>query len=55
METSHTTEVKSFMTAYKDVRTYNGVNGAWCNQNARLLDDVLRREQWWSGLVMRDW
>lgn len=39
----------SFMTAY------NGVNGTWCSQNARLLDELLRGEWGWRGLVMSDW
>lgn len=39
----------SFMTAY------NGVNGAWCSENPKLLDELLRKEWGWSGLVMSDW
>lgn len=39
----------SFMTAY------NGVNGTWCSQNKRLLDELVRGEWGWSGLIMSDW
>lgn len=39
----------SFMTAY------NGVNGEWCSENPKLLDELLRKEWGWSGLIMSDW
>ena len=39
----------SFMTAY------NGVNGTYCSESPKLLDDVLRREWGWDGMVMSDW
>lgn len=39
----------SIMTAY------NGVNGTYCSENASLLQDLLRREWGWDGLVMSDW
>lgn len=39
----------AFMTAY------NGVNGTWCSENPKLLDDMLRREWGWQGLIMSDW
>ncbi|KAG4220892.1 putative beta-glucosidase I [Phytophthora cactorum] len=39
----------SFMTAY------NGVNGTYCSENPKLLDQVLRGEWGWDGMVMSDW
>ncbi|KAI0470724.1 beta-glucosidase [Xylariaceae sp. FL0804] len=39
----------SFMTAY------NGVNGIYCSENPKLLEDMLRGEWGWHGMVMSDW
>ncbi|KAF4982620.1 hypothetical protein FZEAL_1798 [Fusarium zealandicum] len=39
----------AFMTAY------NGVNGTPCSENPKLLNDLLRKEWGWEGLVMSDW
>lgn len=38
-----------FMTAY------NGINGTYCSDNKQLLDDILRKEWGWKGLIMSDW
>ncbi|KAM9910742.1 hypothetical protein OXX69_004188 [Metschnikowia pulcherrima] len=39
----------SFMTAY------NKVNGEHVSQSKKFLDDILRKEWGWDGLVMSDW
>ncbi|KAI5920974.1 beta-glucosidase [Camillea tinctor] len=39
----------SFMTGY------NGVNGTFCSQNTKLLEDMLRGEWGWDGMIMSDW
>ena len=39
----------AFMTAY------NGINGTFCSENKKYLDDMLRKEWGWEGLIMSDW
>jgi len=39
----------AFMTAY------NKLNGIHCSENKSLLEDTLRKEWKWNGLVMSDW
>ncbi|RFU71934.1 glycoside hydrolase family 3 [Trichoderma arundinaceum] len=39
----------AFMTAY------NGINGVPCSENPKYLDEMLRKEWGWDGLVMSDW
>lgn len=39
----------AFMTAY------NGINGVFCSENPKYLDEMLRKEWGWEGLVMSDW
>lgn len=34
---------------------YNGVNGTFCSEDPKLLDELLRKEWGWDGLVMSDW
>ncbi|KAH8893200.1 Cel3c putative beta-glucosidase [Thozetella sp. PMI_491] len=52
-----------FQIAVRDAKTspgafmtgYNGVNGVWCSESKKLLEDILRKEWGWDGLVMSDW
>ncbi|TQS32987.1 hypothetical protein Golomagni_06682, partial [Golovinomyces magnicellulatus] len=39
----------AFMTAY------NGINGVFCSENKKYLDEMLRKEWGWDGLIMSDW
>lgn len=34
---------------------YNGVNGVAASENKLLLDDILRKEWKWDGMIMSDW
>ncbi|MGV8024976.1 MAG: glycoside hydrolase family 3 C-terminal domain-containing protein [Anaerolineaceae bacterium] len=34
---------------------YNRLNGSYCSENGTLLNDILREEWGFSGLVMSDW
>ncbi len=34
---------------------YNGVNGTFCSEDPKLLEQLLRGEWGWDGLVMSDW
>jgi beta-glucosidase len=34
---------------------YNRVNGLHCSESPRLINDILRKEWGWDGLVMSDW
>jgi beta-glucosidase len=34
---------------------YNAVNGKWCSEDKSLLEDMLRKNWKWDGLVMSDW
>ncbi|KAK5994877.1 putative beta-glucosidase I [Cladobotryum mycophilum] len=39
----------AFMTAY------NGINGVMCSENPKYLDQMLRKEWGWNGLITSDW
>lgn len=34
---------------------YNGVNGIAASENKLLLDEILRKEWNWDGMIMSDW
>lgn len=50
-----------FMLAIREGRpgaimtSYNKVNGLHASEHAGLLEDILRGEWGWEGLVMSDW
>ncbi|KAJ9121286.1 hypothetical protein QFC24_004622 [Naganishia onofrii] len=45
----HEAKPKCYMTSY------NRVNGVHCSENKWLLDDILRKEWGFEGMVMSDW
>ncbi|KAI0700577.1 glycoside hydrolase family 3 protein [Cytidiella melzeri] len=53
--------LKPFQIAIADAKpwsvmsSYNRVNGVHAAENKWLLDDILRKEWGWSGLLMSDW
>ena len=53
--------IKPFQIAIRDsnprslMTAYNKVNGVHASQNKKLLQDVLRKEFNWDGLIMSDW
>ncbi|KAH7409759.1 putative beta-glucosidase I [Cadophora sp. MPI-SDFR-AT-0126] len=50
-----------FMLAIRDsnpgsiMTAYNKLNGTYCSENYRLLDDMLRKEWGWKGMIVSDW
>lgn len=50
-----------FMLAIREGRpgaimtSYNKVNGLHASEHPELLEDILRKEWGWEGLVMSDW
>ena len=34
---------------------YNKLNGTWCSENPRLLEEILKQEWGFDGLVISDW
>ncbi len=41
--------------AYGVMAAYNKVDGWWCAENNKLLNDILRNDWGFSGLVVSDW
>ncbi|CAK7227932.1 hypothetical protein SBRCBS47491_006733 [Sporothrix bragantina] len=47
--------IKSEVPPYAVMTSYNCLNGTHCDGNKRLLQDILRGEWGWDGLVVSDW
>ncbi|CAK7238455.1 hypothetical protein SEUCBS140593_010705 [Sporothrix eucalyptigena] len=47
--------IKSDAPPYAVMTSYNCLNGTHCDGNKRLLDEILRGEWGWDGLVVSDW
>ena len=41
--------------AYAVMTAYNKLNGVYCNQNSYLINDILRGEWGFDGMVVSDW
>ena len=40
---------------YSTRSSYNKVNGTHVSESKDLLDDILRKEWGWEGMIMSDW
>lgn len=53
--------LKAFQIAIREcppscmMTAYNRLNGKHVSENKRILDDILRKEWGWHGLIMSDW
>lgn len=49
------TSIESLLVHYLATQAYNRVNNIHVSEDKFLLDDVLRKEWGWDGIIVSDW